>query len=152
MAWMVVRVRGTIHARHEIVETLRFLHLTRAEPCDRATGGALVPAGCSPASQGYITWGEADPETVGLLLHERGVTTSGAKVTEATLGSADPREGPPRAHAVRPHRWAPARPRAPSAVPPQGPEGRLALDQEAVRPRGRPRATAARRSTTSSAG
>ena len=29
MAWMVIRVRGTIHARHDIIETLDFLHLTR---------------------------------------------------------------------------------------------------------------------------
>lgn len=89
MAWMVVRVRGTIHAKHEIVETLRYLHLTRA---NHATVLPEVPEykGMLVRAQGYITWGEADPETVGMLLHERGVTTSGGKVTDATLGSEIP--------------------------------------------------------------
>jgi large subunit ribosomal protein L30 len=86
MAWMVVRVRGTVHAKREIVETLRHLHLTRA---NHATVLPEVPEyrGMLIRAQGYITWGEADPETVGLLLHERGVTASGARVSATTLGS-----------------------------------------------------------------
>ncbi|HTS32578.1 MAG TPA: 50S ribosomal protein L30 [Thermoplasmata archaeon] len=85
MAWMVVRVRGTIHAKHEIAETLRFLHLTRA---NHATVLPEVPEykGMLVRAQGYITWGEADPETVGILLHERGTTASGARVGPETLG------------------------------------------------------------------
>ena len=89
MAWMVVRVRGTIHAKHEIVETLRYLHLTRA---NHATVLPEIPEykGMLVRAQGYITWGEADPETVGLLVHQRGVTTSGAKVSRETLGKEIP--------------------------------------------------------------
>jgi large subunit ribosomal protein L30 len=83
MAWIVVRVRGTIHARHDIVETLRNLHLTRA---NHAT---IVPEAASfrgmlYAAQGYITWGEAEPETVDLVLRERGETMEGHRLTPET--------------------------------------------------------------------
>jgi len=77
---MIVRVRGTIHARHDVVDTLRLLHLTRA---NHAT---VVPErpefrGMITRIQGYVTWGEADPKTVGLLLEHRGVTDSGGAIT-----------------------------------------------------------------------
>lgn len=80
MGWMIVRVRGTIHARHDIVDTLRLLHLTRA---NHAT---VVPErpefrGMIVRVQGYVTWGEADPKTVGLLLQHRGVTDAGGALT-----------------------------------------------------------------------
>jgi large subunit ribosomal protein L30 len=83
MAWMVVRVRGTIHARHDVVDTLRYLHLTRA---NHAT---IVPEAASfrgmlHAVQGYVTWGEAEPETVDLVLLERGETVEGHKLTRET--------------------------------------------------------------------
>ncbi|MGI0053201.1 MAG: 50S ribosomal protein L30, partial [Thermoplasmata archaeon] len=73
MAWMIIRVRGTIHARHDIRTTLDQLHLTRP---NHAT---IVPeraefAGMLAAVQGYVTWGEAEPETVRSLLEERGRT------------------------------------------------------------------------------
>jgi large subunit ribosomal protein L30 len=85
MAWMVVRVRGTVHARNDIVETLRLLHLTRP---NHAT---VVPEadafrGMLSKVQGYVTWGEAEPETVGLLLKERGETVAGARITSDVLG------------------------------------------------------------------
>ncbi|MGI0067297.1 MAG: 50S ribosomal protein L30 [Thermoplasmata archaeon] len=79
-SWIVIRVRGTIHARRDIEETLRFLHLTRP---NHAT---VVPdrpelRGMLYKVQGYVTWGEASPETVTLLLSERGVTTDGRAVS-----------------------------------------------------------------------
>ncbi len=80
MGWMIVRVRGSIHARHDIVDTLRLLHLTRA---NHAT---VVPErpefrGMITRVQGYVTWGEADPKAVGLLLEHRGVTDAGGTLT-----------------------------------------------------------------------
>jgi large subunit ribosomal protein L30 len=85
MAWMVIRVRGTIHARHDIIDTLDFLHLTRPNhatvlPEAASFKGMLVKV------QGYVTWGEAEPETVNLLLKERGETVEGDKLDEKTLG------------------------------------------------------------------
>jgi len=112
MAWMVVRVRGSIHAKHEIGETLRFLHLTRPNhatvvPEDAAFRGMLTRV------QGYVTWGETDEETVGLVLAARGRTPEGRPLAgegRAAGAPADPAAlartvvagGLPRAAGVRP--------------------------------------------------
>jgi large subunit ribosomal protein L30 len=89
MTWTVVRVRGTIHAKHEVAETLRFLHLSRP---NHATVVPETPSvrGMLTRVQGYITWGEADAETVGLLLQERGETTAGARLTVPAADGAAP--------------------------------------------------------------
>lgn len=84
MAWMIIRVRGTIHSRHDVRTTLEQLHLTRP---NHAT---IVPerreyAGMLATVQGYVTWGEAEPETVQVLLRERGRTDEGSG-----LGPAPP--------------------------------------------------------------
>lgn len=83
MAWMVIRVRGSIHARHDIVQTLENLHLTRP---NHATLLPEAPSmrGMLTAVQGYVTWGEAEPETVELLLTQRGERTGGSRLTEGT--------------------------------------------------------------------
>jgi large subunit ribosomal protein L30 len=79
MSFVVVRVRGTIHARHDIVETLHHLHLSRP---NHATVLPETPTvrGMLTKVQGYVTWGEADVPTVGELLAARGATTEGKKV------------------------------------------------------------------------
>src|SRR5579863_469892 len=84
MAWMVIRVRGTIHARHDIIDTLHVLHLNRPNhatvlPEAESFRGMLTKV------QGYVTWGEAEPETIGLLLKQRGETTEGDRLGEANL-------------------------------------------------------------------
>ncbi len=82
MSWMAIRVRGSIHARHDIVQTLEDLRLTRP---NHATILPETPAfrGMLSKVQGYITWGEADPATVELLLKERGERTSGGRLEGA---------------------------------------------------------------------
>jgi large subunit ribosomal protein L30 len=109
MTWVVVRVRGSIHAKHEIVETLKFLHLTRA---NHATVIPEEPSfrGMLARVQGYVTWGETDAATVGLLLETRGRTPDGQPLTAATapkteigpLAQAIVEHGLPRADGVRP--------------------------------------------------
>ncbi len=84
MAWVIVRVRGTIHARHDVVETLRFLHLTRPNHATVVAEAAPF-RGMLTTVQGYVTWGEADPETVGLLLEQRGETSGGHRLGPTTL-------------------------------------------------------------------
>jgi len=89
MAWMIVRVRGSLHARHDVVETLQFLHLTRP---NHATVVPEVPSfrGMLSAVQGYVTWGEAEPETVGLLLQQRGETAAGGRLTPEAVAEIAP--------------------------------------------------------------
>jgi large subunit ribosomal protein L30 len=113
MAWMVVRVRGSIHAKREIGATLRFLHLSRPNhatvvPEDASFRGMLTRV------QGYVTWGETDEETVGLLLTSRGRSPEGRPLTgEPGTAPAPPAdvaalartvlaEGLPRVPGVRP--------------------------------------------------
>jgi large subunit ribosomal protein L30 len=76
MAWVVIRVRGGIHAKTEIVDTLDLLHLSRP---NHATIIPEAPSfkGMLTKVQGYVTWGEAEPETVSRLLKERGETIRG---------------------------------------------------------------------------
>ena len=116
MAWMVVRVRGSVHSKHEIGETLRFLHLSRPNhatvvPEEASFRGMLTKV------QGYITWGEADEATVGLLLAARGRTPEGKPLAppSSSGGAGTPpaadvsalahsvlTDGLPRVAAVRP--------------------------------------------------
>jgi len=89
MAWMIVRVRGSIHARHDVDETLQFLHLTRP---NHATVVPEVPSmrGMLSKVQGYVTWGEAEPDTVTLLLEQRGETMEGTRLTPQAVADIAP--------------------------------------------------------------
>jgi large subunit ribosomal protein L30 len=89
MAWMIVRVRGSLHARHDVVETLRYLHLTRPNHATVVPEIASV-RGMLTRIQGYVTWGEADPDTISFLLKERGETTGGARLTPESVEDIAP--------------------------------------------------------------
>lgn len=89
MPWMVIRVRGTIHARHDIVATLHHLRLNRP---NHAT---VVPEearfrGMIDKVQGYVTWGEADAATVAILVEKRGPPAAAS-----TGGATPPANGAP---------------------------------------------------------
>jgi len=84
MAWVVIRVRGGIHARTDIIDTLEMLHL------DRPNHATIVPEAASfkgmlSKVQGYVTWGEAEPATVGKLLVARGETVHGESLGDGPL-------------------------------------------------------------------
>jgi large subunit ribosomal protein L30 len=89
MAWMIVRVRGTVHARHDVTETLLYLHLTRPNHATVVPEVASV-RGMLTKVQGYVTWGEAEPDTVSLLLQQRGETAAGQKLTAETVQEIAP--------------------------------------------------------------
>lgn len=78
---VAVRVRGTISAQREARDTLDMLHL------GRTNHAALVdtrPAfkGMLHQVQAYVTWGEASPETVALMLKKRGRLAGDKKLTD----------------------------------------------------------------------
>jgi large subunit ribosomal protein L30 len=83
MAWMVIRVRGSIHARHDIIQTLDQLHLTRPNHATVVREAGEM-RGMLTKVQGYVTWGEAEPETLNLLLKERGESVTGERLTDDT--------------------------------------------------------------------
>ncbi len=105
MVWMVIRVRGTIHARHDIELTLKALHLTRP---NHATIVPEEPSvrGMLSKVQGYVTWGELEPETANILVAQRGLALDGqplsagselSKLTHSVLSA-----GLPRTQGLRP--------------------------------------------------
>jgi len=78
---VAVKVRGTISAQREAIETLRMLHLTR-------TNHAVLidnrPAfeGMLQRVQSYVTWGEVTKETVALMLQKRGRLVGDKKISD----------------------------------------------------------------------
>ena len=81
MAWMVVRVRGGLHARDDLVRTMDYLHLTRPNhatvvPEGREARGMLTKV------QGYVTWGEVDPATLALVVKARARDAHGRALGE----------------------------------------------------------------------
>jgi len=77
----VVRVRGSVGVRREIKDTLRFLHLTRANHC------TVIPD--TPSYRGmlqkvkdYVTWGEIKPDVLARMIFTRGELAGGEKITD----------------------------------------------------------------------
>ncbi len=71
MTFAVVRVRGTVNIKGDIRDTLKMLRLNRANHC------VIVPddpcfRGMLNKAKDYVTWGEADPDTLTIMLHNFG--------------------------------------------------------------------------------
>jgi large subunit ribosomal protein L30 len=70
MTWAVVRVRGSIHAKWDIVDTLKELRLNRPNHV------VILPEtpsfkGMIDKVQGYVTWGPVSEESVALLIDKK---------------------------------------------------------------------------------
>ncbi|MCI4362765.1 MAG: 50S ribosomal protein L30 [Thermoplasmata archaeon] len=85
MAWMIIRVRGTIHAKEDIRVTLRELHLNRPNHATVVPESADYK-GMLYKVQGYVTWGEAEPDTLRMIVEKRAESRKGGRV--ATGGDA----------------------------------------------------------------
>ena len=86
MAWCIIRVRGSIHARHDIRQTLDELHLRRANHATVVPESASF-RGMITKVQGYVTWGEIDAPTLETLLRDRAQTPEGARLAaDAKVG------------------------------------------------------------------
>jgi len=80
----IVRIRGTIKAKKEVVSTLRMLRLFKKNGCvviknDPSYTGMLERV------KDYVTWGEINEETFKTLLMERGKLAGNKKLTEVYL-------------------------------------------------------------------
>lgn len=71
MTWLVVRVRGSVNVRATIADTMAMLHLHKVNHC------TLIPD--TPSYRGmlgkikdYVTWGEANDDTMVRLLEQQG--------------------------------------------------------------------------------
>ena len=80
----VVRVRGKVHLRADIQETLRHLKLNKVNHaslfCLKEGGKAMLAK-----VNDYCTWGEISGETLKKLLSERGMVEGDRKLTDEYL-------------------------------------------------------------------
>ena len=81
---IAVRIAGRVGVDENIADTLKLIHLTRA---NHAT---ILPS--SPSQLGmlqrvkdHVTWGEGTPENVSLLIRSRGELIGGKGLTEKEL-------------------------------------------------------------------
>lgn len=80
----VVRVRGTAGIPGDIADTLRMLHLTRANHCillreNPSSLGMLVKV------KDYVTWGELDEASAEEVLRNRAELSGGKRLTDDYL-------------------------------------------------------------------
>ncbi len=78
----VVRVRGHAKIRHDAVETMDMMKLTRVNHC------VLLPQtettrGMLQVVKDYVTWGELGHESLARMLFQRGEVIGGARLTDA---------------------------------------------------------------------
>jgi large subunit ribosomal protein L30 len=78
----VIRVRGHAKIRHQAVETMDMMKLTRVNHCvilpqNGTTKGMLQTV------KDYVTWGEVGQESLAKLLFQKGEVVGGARLTDA---------------------------------------------------------------------
>ncbi len=89
MAYLAVRIKGTVNRTKPIERTLNQLRLTRSNhavvlPANATSLGMLKKV------KDVITWGEADEGMVEQLLRHRGRMTGDVPLTDAAIKSATP--------------------------------------------------------------
>lgn len=77
----VIRVRGKVHLRKDISDTMKLMNLTRINHC------VVVPStpqymGMINKAKDYITYGEISPEIMNKLLSKRGMLMGNKKLTD----------------------------------------------------------------------
>jgi large subunit ribosomal protein L30 len=81
---IAVKIRGTISARRDARQTLKLLHLTRNNQAVLVNDRSSF-AGMLNAVRGYVTWGEASKDVVGMLIGRRGRLLGSKKLTDDYL-------------------------------------------------------------------
>ena len=84
MSWIVVRARSDVKVERSIRETMGMLNLTRVNHA------VIIPEnpqykGMLQKAKDYITWGEATPELVEMILSGRGRMVGDAPLTDALV-------------------------------------------------------------------
>ncbi len=77
----VIRVRGKVHVKTEIEDTMKLINLTRVNHCvvidDRSQYRGMINK-----INDYITWGEINTETFMKLMHKRGRLTGNKRLSD----------------------------------------------------------------------
>jgi len=80
----IVRVRGRVHVRKDIEDTMKFLNLTRVNHCV-VIGNRKEYMGMIKKVNDYVTWGEISPEVFEKLLENSGKLNGNKSFTEEHL-------------------------------------------------------------------
>ncbi len=80
----VIRVRGRVHLRKEIEDTLKLMRLYKKNTCVIIKDSEPM-IGMLQKVKDYVTWGEINEETFKLLLDKRGRLAGNVKLTEQYL-------------------------------------------------------------------
>jgi large subunit ribosomal protein L30 len=81
MTYAVIRVRGSVNVRGEILDTLKMLRLNRVNHC------VILPntktyVGMLQKVKDYVTWGEIAPETLAKMIIHRGKLSGDDKISD----------------------------------------------------------------------
>ena len=78
---VVIRVRGKVHLRSDISDTMKLMNLTRINHCVIVDNRAQY-TGMINKAKDYITWGEINTKIINKLLSKRGMLTGNKKLTD----------------------------------------------------------------------
>jgi large subunit ribosomal protein L30 len=84
MTYAVIRVRGSVNVRGDILDTLKMLRLNRVNHC------VILPntktyVGMLHKVKDYVTWGEIAPETLAKMIIRRGKVTGDNKISDGYI-------------------------------------------------------------------
>ena len=87
MSWIVVRARSNVGVERTIRETMSYLNLTKVNHA------VIIPEneqyrGMLQKAKDYVTWGNADAETVEAMLQERGRMSGDSQLTDDIVSDA----------------------------------------------------------------
>jgi len=80
----IIRVRGRVHVRQNIEDTMRFLNLTRVNHCT-VVDNRVEYVGMIKKVSNHVTWGEINEDVMGKLLSKRGRLEGNKKITDNYL-------------------------------------------------------------------
>ena len=80
----VIRIRGRVHLRQEIEDTMKMMRMYRKNTCI-IIKGTEAQVGMLQKVKDYVTWGEIDEETFKLLMEKRGRVAGNTKLTPEYL-------------------------------------------------------------------
>lgn len=78
----VIRIKGKTEVDQKVGDTLHMLKLTRVNHCSLINDGEVY-SGMLVKAKDYVTWGEVDAESLGLLLANRGELVGAQKLTDS---------------------------------------------------------------------
>jgi large subunit ribosomal protein L30 len=78
----IIRVRGHAKIRHQAVDTMVMMKLTRVNHCVVLPQNATT-MGMIQTAKDYVTWGEIGPELLARLLFQKGEVSGGGRLTDA---------------------------------------------------------------------